>query len=230
LAGVPLEGHLLVGGAEEFFQLAELAVGQGVHRVHDDRLDPRLVEALGLGLEDPIDDRDDICQALSGTGAGRQDVALAGTRGLDRFLLVAVEAKLLAVRKPEDVPVTRLQQALADKLADRPAGREARIERQPRLRPLVAVGHPVIDVLLDRLVVDVDETAGELPVVLDQPVTDLKDIHACPHTACACDSVAHPMPALSPASAASEQFRLVCLNCPHSRDGDDIEIPQGEGV
>ena len=111
LPGVPLERHLRVAGAQELLQLAELAVGQGVHRVDDDRLDARLVGACGLGFEDLVDDRDDVRQALAGAGAGREDVALAGACGLDGLLLVLVKAKLLAVRKPEDVLGSRLEQA-----------------------------------------------------------------------------------------------------------------------
>ena len=187
LPGVPLERHLRVAGAEELLQLAELAVGQGVHRVDDDRLDARLVRACGLGFEDLVDDRDDVRQALAGSGAGREDVALAGARGLDGLLLMLVEAKLLAVRKPEDVLGLRLKQACFDELRDRPARREARVQRQPGVRPLVAVRHPVGDMLADRLVMDVDEAAGELPVVLDQPVPDPENIHACPTPTCVSD-------------------------------------------
>jgi hypothetical protein len=121
LPGVPLERHLRVAGAQELFQLAELAVGQGVHRVDDDCLDPRLVCACSLGFEDLVDDRDDIRQALAGAGARREDVALAGACGLDGLLLVLVKTKLLAVRKPEDVPVSRLKEARFDELRDCPA-------------------------------------------------------------------------------------------------------------
>ncbi len=112
---------------------------------------------------------------------------MAGACRLDGFLLVPVETKLLTVRKPEDVLVSRLEETRFDEFRDRPAGREARVERQPWVRPLVPVGHPVGDMLADRLVVDVDEAAGELPVVLDQPVTDLENIHACPTPTCVSD-------------------------------------------
>ncbi len=39
--------------------------------------------------------------------------------------------------------------------------------------------------LSDVLVVDVHETAGELPVVVDQPVTNPEDIHSTPRSATA---------------------------------------------
>jgi hypothetical protein len=35
-------------------------------------------------------------------------------------------------------------------------------------------------VIGDALVVDVDEAAGEVPVILDQPVTDTENIHSTP--------------------------------------------------
>jgi hypothetical protein len=51
---------------------------------------------------------------------------------------------------------------------------------------LGAVGHPLVDVFPDGLVVDVDEGSGELPVVLDQAIPNPKDVHAST-TATECD-------------------------------------------
>ena len=56
--------------AEELVEFFLLAVGQGVHRVDDDRLDA-LARA---GPQDVVDDRDDVAEALARTGAGREDV------------------------------------------------------------------------------------------------------------------------------------------------------------
>ena len=179
LPGVPLEGHRLVLGAEELLELAELAVGQGIHRVDDDRLDARLVGAVRLGFEDLVNDRDDVRQALTGPGAGGEDVALPRVRGLDGLLLVPVEAQFLPVLQPEDV--------LGGCLAAVPGRQARRSSRRARSSGSAtatgrATGTPLairsFNMLSDGLVVDVDEGPGELPVVLNQPIPNPKDIHA----------------------------------------------------
>jgi hypothetical protein len=103
LPGVPLEGHRLVLGAEELLKLTELAVGQGVHGVDDDRLDTGLVGAVCFGFEDLANDRDDVRQALTGAGARGEHVALPGSRCLDGLLLVPVQTQLLAALQPENI-------------------------------------------------------------------------------------------------------------------------------
>ena len=73
--------------AEELLQLAALAVGQSVHRVHDDR-----AHALaGAVAQDPVDDRNDVGHRLAGSGAGRQDVGLTAGGDLDGIGLVPMK-------------------------------------------------------------------------------------------------------------------------------------------
>src|ERR1022692_2024403 len=43
--------------------------------------------------------------------------------------------------------------------------------------------------LADPGVVDLDEAAGDPPVVVDQPVTNPEDIHAMPHPAALCTTI-----------------------------------------
>ena len=72
LAGVPGETHrrtARVTDRQELLQLPQLAVGQGVHRIDHDRLDAGPVSPRRLRGQDPVDDRDDVRQALSRPGA-----------------------------------------------------------------------------------------------------------------------------------------------------------------
>ena len=96
LAGVAAErdrpGRARRADAEELLELADLAVGQRVHRVDDDRLDPRARPVT----QHVVDDRDDVGEALARAGAGRQHVVRAGARDLDRLALVAVQPQRLA--------------------------------------------------------------------------------------------------------------------------------------
>ena len=184
LPGITIEGHrraLGVADRQELLQLPQLAVGQGVHRIDDNRLDPRPVCSSRLGRQDPVNDRDDVREALTGPRSGCQHVAAPGTRRLDRFTLMLVQpehrAAGVVVLEPEDPLALRLKQPFGYQVGDRTAGGEVRIKRQPGVRPLVPTGHPLGDMLTDALVVDVDETTGELPVVVDQPVTNPENIH-----------------------------------------------------
>ena len=96
LTGVAGKGHRLVARAvpeaQELFQLADLTVGQGVHWVDDDRLDPGLARVLA---EYTVNDRNDVSQRLTGSGACGQDVALARPGGLDCLALMAVQGEAL---------------------------------------------------------------------------------------------------------------------------------------
>ena len=77
LPRVPGEAHrrstLRISLLEKLLQFLVLAVGQGVHRVHDDGLDA----TPGPVPEDVVHDRHDVRQALPGTRAAGQDVGLA---------------------------------------------------------------------------------------------------------------------------------------------------------
>ena len=76
--------------AEELVEFLLLAVGQGVHRVDDDRLD-----ALARpGPQDVVDDRDDVAEALARTGAGREHVVAVVACCSDRIDLVAMQCHL----------------------------------------------------------------------------------------------------------------------------------------
>ena len=95
LPGVDGEGHgglaIGVAVAEELPQLADLGVGERVHRVDDDGLD-----AFAFAVpQDIVHDGDDVGEALSGTGARSQKKAVAGPGGLDGIELVAVQAQQL---------------------------------------------------------------------------------------------------------------------------------------
>ena len=128
LTGVPVEADwraVWVADRQELPQLAELAVGKGVHRIDHDRLDPRPVRSGRLGRQHPVDDRDDVREALPGAGPGRQDVVVPGVRRLDGFPLMLMQPQHRAVKavilETEDLLAFRLEQSLGYQVGDRPA-------------------------------------------------------------------------------------------------------------
>ena len=184
LPGVPGESNRWSGreaDGQELLQLPQLAIGQGIHRVDGDGLDPPSVRARRLGRQDPVDHRDDVGQALPRPGPGGQHIAAASASRLNGLALMPVQSEHrtvgIVLLQPEDPLAFPLEHAQGHEFADRPAGGEARIEGKPRVRPLVAVVHALLDMLADALVVDIDKAAGEVPVVLDQPVTNPEDVH-----------------------------------------------------
>jgi len=129
LPGITIEGHwraLGIANLEELLQLPQLAVGQGVHRVDDDRLDPRPVCSGRLGRRDPVNDRDDVRKALPGPRPGRQHIAAPGARRLDGLTLMLVQPEHRAVGvvvlEPENPLALRLEQPFSDQVGDRTAG------------------------------------------------------------------------------------------------------------
>jgi hypothetical protein len=117
LPGVTVERHrraVRVTDRQELPQLPELTVGQGVHRIDDDRLDPWPVCPRRLGRQDAVDDRDDVREALTRTRARRQHIAAAGARRLDGLALVPVQpqhwATGVAVLEAEDSLALGLEQ------------------------------------------------------------------------------------------------------------------------
>ena len=96
LARVASESDRLVTVAvsvlEELLQLEHLAVCQGVHRIHDDRLHapPRVLLAL---TQDPVDDRHDVGQGLARAGPSCQHVRVPGRRRSYGVSLVPVEGE-----------------------------------------------------------------------------------------------------------------------------------------
>ena len=188
LAGVAGEGDRLVIGAvpvaQVLLQLPELAVGQGVHRVDDDRPDPGLPVARLAGAQHAVHDRHDVGQRLAGACAGGEHVAVAAARGADGVPLVPVEAdrapvaggRGVALAGLEDVRALRVQPALGDQVGDRAAVGEERVERQPRVRPLglgVQVG---VEELRDPVVADHRGALGVVAVLADQPLVDGEDV------------------------------------------------------
>ena len=190
LPGITIESHrraIRIANLQELPQLPQLTVGQGIHRIDDDRLDPRPVCSSRLGRQDPVNDRDDVRKALPGPRPGCQHITTPGARRLDRFTLMLMKSEDRAVGvvvlEPEDPLALRVKQPFGDQVGDRTAGGKVRVERQPGVWPLVSPGHALGNVLADVLVVDVDETAGELTVVVDQPITNPENIHATSRSA-----------------------------------------------
>ena len=185
LARVAPEGDgalvVRVALAEEFFQLADLAVGEGVHRVDDDRLDA----AARAVAEHVVDDGDDVGEALARPGPGGEDVVLAGLRRLDGLHLVAMKpdravACGLAFARPEDAPALGVKESGRHQIVDPATGLEARADLDQGLRPQQPLPDLPLNGLADALVPDPDEALDVPGVVADQVVAERKDVHADP--------------------------------------------------
>src|SRR5690606_24427499 len=116
-------------------------------------------------------------------GAGGEDVALLARGHLDRVALMPVEGDVPAARvarpvlDPEDPLALRVEQVLLDEVVDGAAAGEHRVQRNPRLGPLVTALQLLVDVLLDPAVANVDESGREGLVVVDQPIAYVPDVH-----------------------------------------------------
>jgi hypothetical protein len=127
--------------------------------------------------EDPIDDRDDVGEALAGPCPSRQDVVGVGPCGLDGVGLVSVQSKRAAVFDfpsrqerlgTEDALALRVQELALNEFVDGAARLERRVQLDQRLGPEQALAEFSIDVLADSLVGDADEALRILAVIVDQ--------------------------------------------------------------
>lgn len=179
LAGVTAIRHrrLLEADPEELVQLFDLAVRKGIHRVDDDGPDP-LAAAVS---QDAVDNRDHVCQRLARARARREDIRPAGSGGRDRGALVFVERKrggcLARALRREGDPAVRVKQPGAYQLINPAAGRERRVQREPRVWPLGTLEALLLDGLPQPGVTDVDEPFGERAVVVDQLPMNSKRVH-----------------------------------------------------
>src|SRR5262249_31321814 len=144
--------------------------------------------ARTLGAQHPVDDRHQVRQALARPGSGRQHVAIAAAGHLDRFPLMLVQpqglrAGVAAVPlDPEDPLALGIEGAAGHQLVDATTRREVRIERQPRVRPLVPESGQPGYMRSDPVISDVYEARRELAVVRDELIAHTKDVHAGPLT------------------------------------------------
>ena len=186
LPGVPSKANeglaLRVALVDELAELLVLAVGQRVHRVDDDGLNA----AAGTAPEHVIHDRHDVGEALAGAGAGRQYVGLALLRLENRLALVLMQEELLAavvgvgLVDPEDLRAFPVEYSQLDQFIDRAAGPECRVELEERLRPEAPCPEDAVDERLDSRIANLDEAARVAPVVGDQAVPEVKDVHVEP--------------------------------------------------
>ena len=163
---------------EKLCQLAELAVGEGVHRVDDDRLD----SLAGTVSQHVVDDRDDVAQALSGAGPGREDVVGPRAGDADRLVLMLVEPHREAgavggLPSPEDLGTRPMEQPLTDEIVDRPPRLEGGVQLHERRGPQHTTAEGAVDHLLDTFVGDIDERPHEGVVIANEPVAHLEDVH-----------------------------------------------------
>ncbi len=189
LARVPLErdrGSAAVSVLQELAELLNLTVGQGIHRVDDDRLD-----ALAAAFpQDPIDDRDDVGQRLARTGTGGQHVGVAASSYLDGVTLVTVQKYrrrpwvLLVGLGPEDPSTSAVEESGLDQFIDAAARGEAGVQAEPGVRPLSAACALFFYDLGHTLIAGADEALGERLVVGDKSPMHLECVHTPPSPFC----------------------------------------------
>ena len=78
--------------------------------------------------------------------------------------------------EPKDLLAQRMEQTRGDELRDGAAGFEARVQAEPGVRPLVALGQLVRNVLADPKASDVNGAGRERSVVRDEVLTDPEHI------------------------------------------------------
>ena len=67
----------------------------------------------------------------------------------------------------KDLRALRVKQSFGDEVVDRPAGREHRIQRQPRLWPLLALSQFILNVLVNPRIERDDGAGRERAIVID---------------------------------------------------------------
>lgn len=97
--------------------------------------------------------------------------------------LVPVQEKLLAavvrirLADPEDPRAFLVKDSLRHQIIGRAAGLERRVQLQQRLRPEPLPREVAVYKLPDARVADLDEAAGIVPIVRDQTVPEIENIH-----------------------------------------------------
>lgn len=192
LAGIALKSDrpfaVRIALAEELLELAELAVGQCVHRIDDDCLDA----AARSAAEHMIHNRDDVCEALAGTRSGRQDVGAAAAGDAHGIGLMPVEperlpGRVLVLSDAKNPPAFLVQDCLAGEVVDPVAGFKRWIELDQRLGPEEALCEAPVDVLSNPRVADLDEAGNVGCKIMDESITKFEDVHElseCPEPAC----------------------------------------------
>ena len=173
--------------AEELPQLLLLAIGQRVHRIHHDRLDPGPGVAALPRAKNVVDDRNDVSHALARARPRRQHVVLARPRRRDGVSLVSVKAKgltlapsLRPLADAEDPRTLRMQAPVPHEIVDEAPRRERRVQLQRRIGPQQPALELTLDVLPDALVLDRQKRLGVTPVVLDELVPKRENIQSKP--------------------------------------------------
>lgn len=130
-------------------------------------------------------------------GAGGEDVGAIPLGDLDRLILVEVQphrpAGVVVVSLgPKDPAAIAVKDALVNKLVDRPAGLEGRVQLQQRLGPEEAGGHLLLDAATQPLVRNSDETFGVVGIVGDDMPLQADCIHGWRRSRIAISGPEHP--------------------------------------
>ncbi len=164
---------------QKFVELLQLAVGQGVHRIDDDGARARS-GVLSLGLEDPVDDRNEKGQGLARCRARGDDIALALLGLGEGFQLVGIELQGLGIPtrlveledlRAAGVQFTRLGQFLNGTLA-----LVVGVDLNEGFGPITAGGVLPLHFLEDVISGYPGKAAREGLIFIDQLIAEREDI------------------------------------------------------
>lgn len=166
--------------AQILLEFTELAVGEGVHWVDDDRLDA----AGGAVSQHMIHDRNNLGEALARAGARRYHVWAARSGRLDCADLVAEEAQVgpklggAPVLAPlEHLGGRGVQQVLADQVAHVGVGGVRGVKLHDRFGPQDLFVEGGVDGGADVVGANADEAADVLGVIGGEGVAEAEDVH-----------------------------------------------------
>ena len=184
LTGVARECRLQTGiktaMLDEFFKLLALGIGEGVHRIDDDRSCPARL-ASPPRCKDPVDDGHKEAERFARTGTCRDDVVTALQRLHQRLLLMQVQADWGARRaKREDGLEIAVDHALPCKFGDRTPALELRVEPDQRLGPELTPLINSIDLAPEIFSADRGKRTRELLVSGDQISIEFENVHDNP--------------------------------------------------
>jgi len=149
-----------------FPQLFQLAVGERIHRVDDNR--PRARRFAGYsGFDRRVDDGNEQAERFARARPRRDNEALPRRRPSNRLGLMPVERHGLPV-DTENAPGVRVDRRFANECVDRDISLEIRVQADERLRPELARRIDRLDLCPDIGGADLREGSRETRVVVHE--------------------------------------------------------------
>lgn len=162
---------------DELFQLFKLTIGEGIHRIDDNRTCPGCLTNSPCA-NDSIDNRQEKAQRLSGPSSRGHDEAFAISGLGNSALLVAVQFDRRSLRASrEDFAESGIEHVLSDDLVNRGSCLKTGINSNQRLGPEALVGIGGINLRPDFERTDLRKGTSERFVPLYQSLIEIEDIH-----------------------------------------------------